>query len=317
LGTSIELDVREVGAREVDAAVAEELGAPTLDVDALFARRKSVIELEAAEPEPSTSAPADIAETSHTVEVARIAIVETCATATDVDVVEPPAASPKAQRNRLADGKRDSSGERTAGSRRFGLGGRVRLPPRWDGRRNVVGDDVDDAAEGVVAIKQGSRAADDLDARRGEWIDRHAVVRRGRRQIAGPNAVLQDENPFVGQAADDRGSSGGASVAHLDPRLAAQRLRDTCAEGSLEVLPTQLVRGLSDVEGVDADRRGSHLNARQAQRRRAHDDVDGDVRSGRRHVYVCVGGCVADQQDLNVVMPSPKGAKDEATGVIR
>ena len=70
--------------------------------------------------------------------------------------------------------------------------------------RYLVGDDVDDAADGAGAVEQRRRAAHHFDAVGGGRIEGDAVIARLERQVAGAHAVLEDQHPVAVEAADHR-----------------------------------------------------------------------------------------------------------------
>src|SRR5690606_33574302 len=78
------------------------------------------------------------------------------------------------------------------------------LHPRGAHRRNSTPHHVDDAAKGVRSVDEGRRTPDDFDALGGEWIDDDGMIRRRRREIAGPCAILQHEQPLTPKAAKHR-----------------------------------------------------------------------------------------------------------------
>ncbi|MCY1410036.1 hypothetical protein D9M71_253990 [compost metagenome] len=92
-----------------------------------------------------------------------------------------------------------------------------------DGRvRNAVVEGVDHAADGVTAIEQGGRAADDLDTVDADRVQRHGVVVGQRRGIQGANAIAQDANAVAIQATDYRAAGARAEPGGGDPGLLVQ-----------------------------------------------------------------------------------------------
>ena len=89
--------------------------------------------------------------------------------------------------------------------------------------RDVLGNHVDEAADRVRAVQQRRRAADDVDARRGGGIDRHAVIARLAGQVAHALAVLQDLHTVAVEAANHRPRRRRAEAAGRDARLALER----------------------------------------------------------------------------------------------
>ena len=78
------------------------------------------------------------------------------------------------------------------------------------------GDPVDDPADGVRPVEQRGRPAYDLDAVKTIRVDRRAVVTRLRAEIAGPDAVLHDQDPVTVEASDDRTTRAWSEATFCD-----------------------------------------------------------------------------------------------------
>ena len=133
-------------------------------------------------------------------------------------------------------------------------------------------DDVDEPADDARAVQQRRRPAHDLDALGAARIDGHPVVVRRRRQVAGADAVLDDEHPVAAEAADHRPARAGAEAAVGDARL--------------------VLEGLADGGGGDAERIDGGDRVERLQRRRRPDRGRGDrhLLAHRRQVEGEVGG---------------------------
>ena len=94
----------------------------------------------------------------------------------------------------------------------------------------VGGDDVDeaadDAADDARAVQKRGRPPDDLDPLGAVRIDGHSVVIRGGGEVAGADAVLDDEHPVAAEAPDDRPARAGTEAAVGDARLVLEGLAD-------------------------------------------------------------------------------------------
>ena len=111
---------------------------------------------------------------------------------------------------------------RTVGQRlAVALGRREKVPI---GR--VGGDDVDEASHHAGAVEQRGRSAHDFDPLGAVGVDRHPVMIRGGGEVAGGDAVLDDEHPVAAESADDRPTRSGAEAAVRDARLVLERLAD-------------------------------------------------------------------------------------------
>ena len=120
-----------------------------------------------------------------------------------------------------------------------GVGAELR--PRPVERRLAVAfvrrDDVDDTPDGVRAVEQRRRPADDLDPLGAVRIDGDAVIARLAGQVARTDAVLQDQHPVVVEPPDDRPARPGAEAAARHPGFVLQRVAE--ADGRL---PDQIER---------------------------------------------------------------------------
>ncbi len=88
--------------------------------------------------------------------------------------------------------------------------------------RDAVVEGVDHAADGVTAIQQGGRAADDFDAIDRHRVQGHGVVVGQRRGIQGADAVAQNADAVAVQAANDRSAGARAEPGRGDTGLLVQ-----------------------------------------------------------------------------------------------
>ncbi|MNM70209.1 hypothetical protein D3C81_818340 [compost metagenome] len=96
-----------------------------------------------------------------------------------------------------------------------------------DGRgRDAVVEAVDHPADGVAAVEQCGRAADDFDALDGGRVQWHGVVIRQRRGIQGADTVAQDTDTVAVQTADHRAAGTGAEPGRGDAGLVVQGLAE-------------------------------------------------------------------------------------------
>ena len=104
---------------------------------------------------------------------------------------------------------------------------------------NLIGDDVDQAADGVGAVEQRRRAAHHLDALGRRRIHRHAVIARLARQVAHPLAVLHHQHPVAVEAADHRPRRPRPERAHADAGFRLQRRADRVLQLAGEIFGRQ------------------------------------------------------------------------------
>ena len=116
--------------------------------------------------------------------------------------------------------------------------------------RKVGGDarvgSVDEAADRTRPIEQGCRPAHDLDPVRRERVDRDGMVGTRVRNIAHPDAVLEQVDPVAAQAPDDRSRGAAAEKGLVDARLIRQSLADRRLKFFLHFLSVENLDGLSD-----------------------------------------------------------------------
>ena len=125
-------------------------------------------------------------------------------------------------------------------------------------RRNVIRDDVDEAADGVRAVQQRGRTAHHFDALGGGGIHADAMVARLARQIACPLAVLQNLHAIAVKPADDRTRRSGAEAARREAGLVLERRAERAFELLGQLLARQHRRRLERIElaaRLGADRR--------------------------------------------------------------
>ena len=124
-------------------------------------------------------------------------------------------------------------------------------PGRRRGRDDLA-DDVDEAADGVGAVEQRRRAADDLDPGRGERVDGDAVVGRLARQVVGALAVLEDQHAVAVEPADHRPRRRRAERALADAGLGLEQLAERRLALHRQVLAGQDRRRLVGLERIRA-----------------------------------------------------------------
>ena len=142
--------------------------------------------------------------------------------------------------------------------------------------RNLLGDDIDQPANGIRAIEERRRTADHFDPRGRGGIHVDAVVARLAREIAHPQAVFNDQHAIAVKTPDDRTRRSRPEAADGDPRLGLQGGANGALQFLRQFLTTQDVRGLERLELVPSfwtDRR--HLGEMQL---RIDPDVGGEGR---------------------------------------
>ena len=105
-------------------------------------------------------------------------------------------------------------------------------------RRNVLGDDVDEAADRVGAVQERRRPAHDFDPLRAGRVDGDAVIARLAGQIAHALAVLKDQDAIAAETANHRPRRRRTEAPRGNAGLALQRV----AKRHLELL-RQLLAG--------------------------------------------------------------------------
>ena len=95
----------------------------------------------------------------------------------------------------------------------------------------VRGHDVDQAAHRVRSVEQRRGAANDLDPLGRVRVDGHAVIAGLAGEVAGSDAVLQNQHAVAVEAADYGAAGSGAEAPAGDARFLAQRV----AQASLRV----------------------------------------------------------------------------------
>ena len=126
------------------------------------------------------------------------------------------------------------------------------LPPRALEQRFALAfvrrDRVDEAADGVRAVEQRRRAADDLDALDAVRVDRDPVVARLAGEVAGAHAVFENEHTVAVETPDDGPFRARPETADRNARLVLQRLADRVGALRRDV---ERIEGGDGVEGLE------------------------------------------------------------------
>ena len=175
--------------------------------------------------------------------------------------------------------------------------------------RNVPAHDVDHSPQGVGAVQHGSRSPHHLDALGGHRFDRHRVVRRRRRQVAGALPVLEHEQAVAAQSAQHGTGRSRAHGALRHPGLIIHGLGNGAAQVLAELAAAEndfrLVKRGGRPLVLVLDNRLLHVHGFMA-------DPEIDVGGvPRLDPHLETGAPVCEVQRLQDVHPRGQGGEEE------
>ncbi len=149
--------------------------------------------------------------------------------------------------------------------------------------RDAVVEGVDHATDGVAAVEQGGRAADDLDAVDSDRVQRHGVVIGQRRGIQRADAIAQDANAVAVQAADYRAAGARAEPGRGDTGLLVEGFTEATVLLLQQVVAFEHGAGggqLAVAQWVGGDDLGFEFHGLAGRRSQPERDGKGERRSG-------------------------------------